>query len=77
MPVSEMLAHLERAQVEIRAVEEQLNENAHACETCGLLVREDFTQHQMREQLRATRNKLIRFAGSLRARFEGGSRERS
>jgi len=63
-----MLEHLGRAQAEIQLVEEQLNDNAHACETCGLYVREDFTQHQIREQLRATRNKLIRFAGSLRSR---------
>lgn len=80
MQLPEMLVRLERAQADIRFVEEQLNDNAHACATCGLFVREDFTQHQMREQLRATRNKLNRFAGSLVARFqiaESPSTERS
>jgi cytidine deaminase len=68
MPVSEMLERLERAQAEIRAVEESLNDNAHPCAACGLTIREDFTQHQMRIQLAATRNKLNRFVGSLRSR---------
>ena len=68
MPVKEMLEHLNRAISEIQLVEEELNDAAHACVACGLTVREDFTEHQMRSQLAATRMKLGRFAGSLRTR---------
>jgi hypothetical protein len=70
MQLTEMLVRLERAQADIRFVEEQLNDNAHWCTTCGCKVREDFTQHQMREQLRATRNKINRFVGSLATRLQ-------
>lgn len=65
MPVAEMLEHLQRAQDEVKLVEDQLNDTAHPCATCGLTVREDFTQHQMKIQLEALRNKLKRFRGSL------------
>ena len=68
MPISEMLEHLERAQHEVKIVEEQLNDQAHQCVTCGCKVREDYTQYLMREQLAAVRNKLKRFVGSLAAR---------
>ena len=71
MDTKAMIEHLQLAQDEIRLVEEQLNSNAHACAACGLTVREDFTQHQMREQLEACRRKLERFSGSLRSRFLG------
>jgi predicted PP-loop superfamily ATPase len=67
MPVAEMLEHLQRAQDEVKLVEDQLNGTAHPCATCGLTVREDFTQHQMKIQLEALRNKLKRFRGSLYA----------
>jgi hypothetical protein len=71
MPVKEMLEHLDRAMSEIQLVEESLNDAAHACVACGLVVREDFTEHQMRSQLAATRLKLGRFAGSLASRKLG------
>jgi hypothetical protein len=68
MHVAEMLEHLERAQDEVKLVEDELNDTAQPCAHCGLTVREDFTQHQMRIQLEAVRTKLKRFCGSLRAR---------
>lgn len=67
MPVAEMLEHLQRAQDEVKLVEDQLNGAAHPCAHCGLTVREDFTQHQLKIQLEAVRNKLKRFRGSLYA----------
>lgn len=69
MQIPEMLERLERAQAEIRAVEESLNDTAHACAACGLTIREDFTQYQMRLQLEACRRKLRRFVESLRSRL--------
>lgn len=67
MQISEMLEHLERAQREVQLVEEQLDDRAHACTTCGCKVRENFTQYQVREQLGAVRTKLRRLTGSLTA----------
>lgn len=80
MQITEMLEHLDRAQAEIQLVEEQLNDKAHACEACGLCVREDFAQHQLRTQLHAARIKLKRFVGALlaaRSRSDGESLTRS
>lgn len=65
MQISEMVMRLERAQAEIRLVEEQLSDKAHACPTCGLTVRHDYTQYQKRVELVAARNKLQRLVGSL------------
>lgn len=69
MSISEMCACLERAMAEVQVVEAQLNDRAHSCTTCGLTIREDFSQYQMREGLTAVRNKLQRFVGSLHVKL--------
>lgn len=65
MQISEMVARLERAQTEIRLVEEQLNAAGHVCPTCNLKLRDDFSQYQKRVELEAARKKLARLAGSI------------
>jgi hypothetical protein len=69
MTIEEMQEHLARAEAEVKFVEDQLNDAARACASCGLTVREDFAQHQMKAQLEAMRGRLRRFSGSLAARL--------
>jgi len=69
MTTKEMQNHLARAETEVKLVEDQLNDAAHACTSCGLTIREDFSQHQMKTQLQAMRERLRRFSGSLAARL--------
>ena len=68
MQFREMIERLERAQREVKLVEEQLNDRAHPCATCGCKIREDYTQYLVREQLAAVHLKLKRLAGSLASR---------
>lgn len=68
MDRQEMCERLERAQAEIGLVEVNLNDNRHQCSACGLTIREDFGEHQLREQLKGMRDKLTRAIGSLRTK---------
>jgi len=63
----EMALRLERLALEVEEIEVQLNDKAHTCPTCGLTVREDFSEHRNREVLSGLRQRLKRIAGSFRA----------
>jgi hypothetical protein len=61
MDKKEFVARLDKAISEIYLAEMQLNEDAHQCDSCGLLKRHDFGEHQTRVSLRAIRMKLERY----------------
>jgi hypothetical protein len=63
----EMAERLERISADIEEIEVLFNDNAHECPTCGLTVREDFSEHKNRENLAGLRQRLKRIAGSIRA----------
>jgi hypothetical protein len=67
MMTPEMADRLERMALEVEVIEVQLNDNAHECPTCGLTVREDYSEHRNREVLAGLRQRLKRIAGSIRA----------
>lgn len=69
MGYQDIIDRLERAESEILTAENQLNDSAHKCGHCGLTIRHDFTETQMKESLQGIRTKLRRYAGSLRAKL--------
>ena len=62
---SALAAHLQLAHREIQHAERLLNGRSHACTTCGLTVREDFAEYQLRLQLEAMCKKLVTLLAGL------------
>ena len=70
MGYQDIIDRLERAESEILIAENQLNDSAHKCEHCGLTIRHDFTETQMKESLRGIRTKLNRYRLGLLGKLE-------
>lgn len=50
-----------------REVLSTLNEAEHICETCGVKAKENWTEHQIGQELHAVAAKLERFSGKFSA----------